>query len=222
MRRERIIEAAALLFSRQGYQAVNLNDIGREAGIVGSGIYRHFENKMDILVVLLDRITDRLNADAEEIVEREPDALAGLVTLLSSQIDRTIEDRQVYLVYVQESRHLPEDDYERLRLKQRQYVKVWGELLLKLRPELKPEDARVTIHATISGTHSVLRYHSQLTDRALHDKLLTIGCRTLGLESLLAQRGVRPQELVEARPAAVPGVTVAGNAWRPSGPGVAT
>lgn len=199
MRRERIIEAATSLFSRQGYQAVNLNDIGTEAGIVGSGIYRHFENKMAILVALLDQITDRLNTDADEIAENEPDALTGLVSLLSKQIDRTIEDRRLYLVYVQEARHLPEDDYERLRLKQRRYVKVWRELLMKLRPELDAENARVTIHATISGTHSVLRFHSQLTDRALHDKLLTIGCRTLGLESHLSERGVKPIQLVEVR-----------------------
>lgn len=201
MRRERIIEAATALFSRQGYQTVNLNDIGTEAGIVGSGIYRHFESKMAILVALLDQVTDRLNLDAQAIVDSESDELTALVALLATQIDRTIEDRQLYLVYVQEARHLPPEDNERLRLKQRRYVRVWRHLLAALRPELDPETVRITVHAAISGTHSVLRFYSPLADGPLHRELLTIGCRTLGLDELLAARGVTPTVLLRERSA---------------------
>jgi AcrR family transcriptional regulator len=64
-RRERILDAAADLMARNGYQGVNMTDIGSAAGIVGSGIYRHFDSKNAILVELLDRVVDRLLADAE-------------------------------------------------------------------------------------------------------------------------------------------------------------
>lgn len=196
MRRDRILEAAATLFSQHGYQAVNLNDIGTEAGIVGSGIYRHFANKMGILVELLDQLTDRLLRDADEIARNEPDALTALVALLSAQIERTIEDRELYLVYIQESRHLPEDDYERLRLKQRRYIAVWRDVLLVVRPELDAELARTTIHAAISATHSVLRYHSPVPLAQLRDELLAIGCRTLGVSGALPARTASPVEFV--------------------------
>ena len=39
-------------------------DIGAEAGIVGSGIYRHFDSKTAILVAMADRVMDRLMAGA--------------------------------------------------------------------------------------------------------------------------------------------------------------
>ena len=43
-------------------------DIGAEAGIVGSGIYRHFDSKTAILVAMADRVMDRLMTRAGEII----------------------------------------------------------------------------------------------------------------------------------------------------------
>lgn len=188
-RRERILSAATALFSRYGYQSVNLNDIGTEAGIVGSGIYRHFDSKAAILIELLDRVIDKLNADAAQTVREEDDPLIALVSMLSAQIRVTLDDRHLYRVYVQESRHLPVEDLERLRMKQRLYVSRWQQVLLATRSELTPEQARVTIHAAISVAHSVLRYHPALPPDELHDLLLEIGCRTLGIDHLLQERG---------------------------------
>ena len=44
-RQERILAAAAELAAGRGYHAVGLADIGAQAGIVGSGIYRHFARR---------------------------------------------------------------------------------------------------------------------------------------------------------------------------------
>jgi AcrR family transcriptional regulator len=59
-RREKILRAAAELFAGRGYHAVSLADIGAAAGIVGSGVYRHFASKAAILVALFDEFTGRL------------------------------------------------------------------------------------------------------------------------------------------------------------------
>src|SRR5690606_16346849 len=124
-RRERILDAAAVLFSRHGYRSVNLSEIGAEAGIVGSGVYRHFDNKAGILIQLLDQVIDRLLDDAEQTIQRDHDPLETLVALLSSQVRVTIDDREIYRVYLQEAGNLPEEDGRRLRLKQREYVQLW-------------------------------------------------------------------------------------------------
>src|SRR5262245_47620779 len=59
-RRERILSAAAELTARRGFHTIGMADIGAEAGIVGSGVYRHFASKDAILVALLDRVMGRL------------------------------------------------------------------------------------------------------------------------------------------------------------------
>ena len=46
---------------------------GRKAGIVGSGIYRHFGSKDALLVALLDRVMDRLMSRAAQIIAASDD-----------------------------------------------------------------------------------------------------------------------------------------------------
>src|SRR5215469_16799768 len=67
-RKERILVAAAALGARHGFDAISMADIGAEAGIVGSGVYRHFDSKTAILVAMADRVMDRLMARSAEII----------------------------------------------------------------------------------------------------------------------------------------------------------
>lgn len=46
--KERILEAALEIFSRDGYEGTNIKDIAESVGIVKSALYRHFESKEDI------------------------------------------------------------------------------------------------------------------------------------------------------------------------------
>jgi len=49
-----ILDAAALLFGRQGYGAVSLRMIAEAAGIKAGSIYYHFASKDDIITEILD------------------------------------------------------------------------------------------------------------------------------------------------------------------------
>jgi AcrR family transcriptional regulator len=161
-RRERILDAAAELMARHGYQGVNMSDIGAVAGIVGSGIYRHFDGKNAILVELLDRVVDRLLADAEASLRAGSDPHATLVDLVAGQVRFTMEERTLCQVYLQEARGLPDGDLRRLRWKQRHYVDLWLDVLAAVRPELRPGQSQVLVHAAISAIHSILRHRSGL------------------------------------------------------------
>src|SRR6476620_10091035 len=73
-RKERILVAAAALGARRGFDAISMADIGAEAGIVGSGVYRHFDSKTAILVAMADRVMDRMMGRAAEIISAGLDA----------------------------------------------------------------------------------------------------------------------------------------------------
>lgn len=53
--RERILEAAAILFATRGYAGTSTRDIAREVGIRQPSLFHHFENKQAIIAELLDR-----------------------------------------------------------------------------------------------------------------------------------------------------------------------
>lgn len=59
-RRTLLISAAARLFARDGYDATNLEQIAREAGVTKPVLYRHFASKKDLYLTLLRRHSDDL------------------------------------------------------------------------------------------------------------------------------------------------------------------
>lgn len=53
--RERILEAAAVLFATRGYAGTSTRDIAREVGIRQPSLFHHFDSKQSIIAELLDR-----------------------------------------------------------------------------------------------------------------------------------------------------------------------
>ncbi len=134
-RRQRILAAAAGLVAERGYHEVAMSDIGAAAGIVGSGIYRHFDGKSAVLVALFDRVIDDLTRDSGEILARGRGPSQTLAELIDAHVRIVLEDRTLMRVYHTEIANLPADDSHRLRRKQRLYIEEWVHVLELLRPE---------------------------------------------------------------------------------------
>src|ERR1700745_713074 len=97
-RKERILVAAAALGARRGFDAISMADIGAEAGIVGSGVYRHFDSKTAILVAMADRVMDRLMAGAGEIIAAGLGERESLSLLVRDHIEVALTDRDALAV----------------------------------------------------------------------------------------------------------------------------
>lgn len=180
-RKERILDAAAELVGRRGYHSVSMAEIGAAAGIVGSGIYRHFDSKAAVLVALLDRGMQRLLVSASRVVldaTDDRDALAGLVR---GQVAFAVDDRRVVQVYQREFHNLPEGDRRRLRRLQRHYIEEWVHVLVGLRPELSDVEARTAVHAAIGAIQSVAYFHSGLPAERVTSLLTDVAHACLGL-----------------------------------------
>jgi AcrR family transcriptional regulator len=161
-RRQRILAAAAELVAERGYHDVGMSDIGAAAGIVGSGIYRHFDGKSAVLVALFDRVIDDLTRAAAEILARGLEPAQTLRELIAAHVRITLEDRMLMRVYHNEIASLPADDNRRLRRKQRIYIEEWVHVLDVLRPEVDDAVLRALVHAGIGAVHSTLFYSSGL------------------------------------------------------------
>ncbi|MEV5848670.1 TetR/AcrR family transcriptional regulator [Streptomyces sp. NPDC051985] len=159
-RRQRILAAAARLVAERGYHEVAMSDIGAAAGIVGSGIYRHFDGKPAVLVAMFDRVIDDLTRGATDILSRGLEPSRTLGELVAAHVRITLDDRTLMRVYHNEIANLPADDSHRLRRKQRLYIEEWVHVLETLRPELDDAVLRTLVHAAIGAVHSTLFYQS--------------------------------------------------------------
>jgi AcrR family transcriptional regulator len=180
-RKERILVAAAALGARRGFDAISMADIGAEAGIVGSGIYRHFDSKTAILVAMADRVMDRLMTRAAEIVAACPDDRQSLSMLVRDQIEVALTDRDALAVYHREVRTLPENERRRLSRAQRHYIEEWVHLLAPLRPDLADGEVRLAVHAAIGAIQSTLFFRSGIGDERLTELLEVMAHDCLGI-----------------------------------------
>jgi AcrR family transcriptional regulator len=69
-RREAILRAALILFQRNGLENVSLNDIAREVGLAKSNIYRYFESREHIYLVVLQRLAAQFEQRLYPALER--------------------------------------------------------------------------------------------------------------------------------------------------------
>lgn len=181
-RKARILAAAADLAARRGFHTIAMADIGAEAGIVGSGIYRHFDSKTAILIALLDHGMDRLQFSATEIAAGATDDRRALSALVRDHIRVAIEERSVLAVYHREVHSLPEEDRRRLRRRQRLYLEEWVTLLAPLRHDLADAEVRVAVHAAIGAIQSTLFFRPGIADDRLAELLDTMAHACLGVD----------------------------------------
>src|ERR1700759_2919430 len=194
-RKQRILTAAAALGARVGFHARSMADIGAEAGIVGSGIYRHFGSKASILVAMLDQVMDRIaNGGAEVMAAGGSDGFV-LSELVRDHIATAIEHREVLAVYHREIHTLPEEDRRRLRRRQRHYIEDWVHLLAPLRRDLTDGELRLAVHAAIGGIQSTLFFRSGLTNEQLAARLEEVAHGCLGIPVVPAGRAAGGSEL---------------------------
>jgi AcrR family transcriptional regulator len=159
-RRERILRAAAELVAERGFHAVSMADIGAAAGIVGSGVYRHFDSKAAVLLALLDEGMARLLAHAAAAVgSGRPDAEV-LDELVHDQVRFAVDEALLVRLWLGEVRTLPDGDQRRLRRSQRHYVEDWVHTLRELRPELPDADARARVHVAIGAIQSAATWNA--------------------------------------------------------------
>lgn len=80
-RRHDIIDAAIVVFSREGYVAANLEDIAGSAGVAPTAIYYHFGGKEELFNQALRQA---LGGFSDRILEARPDTQEGTIDGLRS------------------------------------------------------------------------------------------------------------------------------------------
>jgi AcrR family transcriptional regulator len=154
VRRERLLHATAELVADRGFHAVGIADIGAAAGVTGSAIYRHFPNKTQLLVAILDRLVDELLGAASRA--------GGVEELVGAHVEFALDNRAFIAVWSQEAHHLPADDRRRLRRKQRVYVERWADALEAERPGLGRDETRARVQAALGLLNSVSAFPYRL------------------------------------------------------------
>ena len=161
-RPEQILEAAVRLFRQHGYHGAGIDQIGAEVGISGPAIYRHFPNKLALLIAASERAAGQLEAAAKHIVADAETADEALHRLIDMHVRFALADRELIAVYLEEERNIPSDERRRIRRLQRSYLEHWLAPLEELMPQASPERLRAVLYAVYAILNSPTVFDSHL------------------------------------------------------------
>jgi AcrR family transcriptional regulator len=174
---EALLNESMRLFNVKGYRDTSMEDIAAAVGIMPSGIYRYFSGKSDILAAAFRRAADRLSADLLMIVSTVPDREEALATVIDALVARSFDQPELDYVYYTERLNMTAADQKILRNLQRSTVESWVELVVPMRPEWTPGQARFAVHAAMSlviDLGRLMRYENSAPARAVVEQLVDL------------------------------------------------
>jgi AcrR family transcriptional regulator len=174
---EALLNESMRLFNLKGYRDTSMEDIAAAVGMPASGIYRYFSGKSDILAAAFRRAADRLSAELSAIVAAVPDREEALTAVIDAYVTRSFDRPELDYVYYTERLNMTPGDQKILRNLQRANVESWVELVVSVRQEWTPGQARFAVHAAMSlviDLGRLMRYENSAPARAIVARLVDL------------------------------------------------
>lgn len=151
-RKQRILEVAQRLLSRNGWRSTTLAQIAREAGVSPAGLLHHFESKEQLLHAVLDA----RDLDDETHADRGGD-LIGEIAQVADRFNRAPELVGTFTVLLVENIAPDAPLHDRLVTRQRDAAQIVadgirrGQAAGRFRHDIDPDIKAVEILAFIHG-----------------------------------------------------------------------
>ena len=182
-RQAAILREAARLFAERGFSGVSLEDLGAAVGVSGPAVYRHFANKQALLGAILLQVSEKLLSGGRDVLAREEDPGVRLAALVAFHVDFALHDADVIRVQDRDLASLRDDDRNRVRRLQREYVELWIQVLAQLHPTRTESDLRIRAHACFglmnSTPHSLRAARLSPSDRVARPVLESMALAAL-------------------------------------------
>ncbi len=176
-RYEALLNESMRLFNIKGYRDTGMEDIAAAVGMPASGIYRYFAGKSDILAAVFRRAADRLSDELTAITAANADPEDALTAVIDAYVARSFAHPELDYVYYSERLHMSPTDQKILRNMQRTTVESVVELVVAVRPEWTPSQARFAVHAAMAlviDLGRLMRYANSPKNRAILQRLLDV------------------------------------------------
>src|SRR5262249_985843 len=129
-RKALIVDAAIVLFHRDGYARVGMEGIASAVGITAGALYRHFRGKQELLYEAMLTVID------EHVSIASAAAPAGLEAMLRSIARQAIDGRDRGALWQRNVRELSPEQRTRVRHRLRALAGRVADVIAQSRPEL--------------------------------------------------------------------------------------
>ena len=180
-RREAIVEEAARLYARRGFQGASVADLAQACGTSKSLIYHYFPSKDDILYEVMAAHLDAL-VDAADDAMQAGRGEERLRTLAHNFMRLYVGAQDSHKVLLNELDNLPPQRRAKVVAKQRHIIAVVETLIREIRPDTNPITLPLTMlfFGMINWTHTWFRPKGSLRGDDLADLAVDLMLNGLG------------------------------------------
>ena len=179
-RKALIVDAAVVLFHRDGYHRVAMEDIASAVGITAGALYRHFSGKQELLCAAVLTVIDDYLAVAGAA------APGGLDAVLRALAQRAVERRDRGPLWHRHARDLAPDQRARVRRRLRLLAARLDGALRAARPELGAPDADLLTWAALAVLGSPTEHSAVLARSRFEEILVRVAAAVCGTPRLPA------------------------------------
>jgi AcrR family transcriptional regulator len=135
-RRAEVIERAAQVFARRGYDQTSVPELAEALGQATGGIYHYFSGKEGLLIAICDQLMEPLLAEAEELLATDAPASEQLRDLVRRWVANVVAHQDHMLVFQQE-RHLIDhgSQWREVRESRKRFERLVEDVLARARAE---------------------------------------------------------------------------------------
>ncbi|MDH6198211.1 AcrR family transcriptional regulator [Mycobacterium frederiksbergense] len=188
-RREQILHHAGELFASKGFHAVRMEDIAEAAGITARAIYRHFDNKQDLLSQVIIHDQNRVLMVLDPPAGPLAPGTKSLEGLLRRLVETSLDSARLGPLWQREARHLGAADFDRVRADTRRIGKTLCDAIEAADPGTTGFRAEMRAWAVVSIMASSGHFDSPLPRRRLADLLLSGALAVIRAPSYSASEG---------------------------------
>ncbi|MGH2783828.1 MAG: TetR/AcrR family transcriptional regulator [Actinomycetota bacterium] len=110
-----VIDAAARLFQRKGYQNTTIDDLAEEVGISKPTVYQYVKSKGWLLETIFETVLTRLEADQDRITSEIDDPADQLRETIRYYINAVADLQPYFHIFFGEENELPKRTQKRFR-----------------------------------------------------------------------------------------------------------
>jgi len=190
-RRQQILDTAADLFARRGFNGVSIDELGAAVGISGPALYRHFASKEAMLGEMLVGISQRLLAEGKRRVAAAPRGEVALDALVDWHVAFALDHPALITVQSRDMASLGDPGRRTVRQLQRSYVEIWVSAIREVTPDVDEQAARSAAHA-IFGLINSTPHSARLDRETMADLLRRMAIAALTTPGALPLSDVQP------------------------------
>jgi TetR/AcrR family transcriptional regulator, cholesterol catabolism regulator len=178
-RKEVILEKAAHLFRKNGFNATSMRDLAENVGVEAASLYNHINSKAELLQEICFKIANKFTGHMDEVVGSDQTAIAKIEAILRFHIRQMIHNFEEVYVSDREWKHLTDpylSNFKGQRRTHRQRIASIIEEGIR-KGEIKKIDAPtavlILLHA-VSGIESWHRSRQKISGELLEQNMIMI------------------------------------------------